>query len=213
MMRNLGKLDKAIIAAFIVLCFMNVNLLVLYWRLESKITNNSNNVIVEKKEIKHNIEISHKLLPIERSKLEYISNFLKSKCNKKFLAKRNILSYYLYEAGKIFDINPMLLAEIMILESRCDSFAVNETSGAKGLMQIHPYHNTLLYTNDFENIIKGAEILANCISIGECFECALECYGKGTYDNSEIVYLGTKLLGHKYTTKSKFKDFIYEETL
>lgn len=125
---------------------------------------------------------------------------LKKGCKKEFLPKIGIYTLYIHIAGSFYNVNPNLLADIMVLESKCDNIAINKNSRAFGLMQIHPVHNISLYSNDFENILKGGEILRECFDKYKSVVGALECYGRGKYEEDKIVYDGTKLLSGKYKT-------------
>lgn len=130
--------------------------------------------------------------------IDKVFTTLSKGCSKEFLPKISIYTLYLYMAGSYYNVNPSLLADIMILESRCNNNAINKDSGAFGLMQIHPVHNVYLYSNDFENILKGSEILRDCYNRYGTVVGALECYGRGFYSEDRIVYAGTKLLSAKY---------------
>jgi hypothetical protein len=122
-------------------------------------------------------------------KQQELTNLLKTKCPSPFNKKASILAYYFIEAGRIYDINPNLLVDVMLVESNCNVYARNESSGAFGLMQIHPQHSVFLYQTDFENILKGADILSECIKMYKNnLKDSLECYGRGVHNSTEYIY-------------------------
>ena len=197
---EIKKILSIIIA--IVILFIIINVLLLKFVLT---TNNK---------IEHNYYSQHEYCTpnitinmLSQNSIVYIqqlNKFIKQRCPKPFINKSNILAYYFYMAGLINNVNPSLLIEIMLIESNCNIYAINDKSGAYGLMQIHPVHNNFLYQNDFENIMKGAQILSDCFDIYKSIEGALECYGKGNFDKEDIKYIGTLKLSDKYKNNFSF---------
>ena len=107
-----------------------------------------------------------------------LGEFLQKNCSKSpdVKTKVPVIKAYVMYASDLFDIRPQLIAEILVAESTCDSKAKNN-DGSKGLMQVHPVHKPDVFTNDFENIIKGVAILKDCLDKwGNIETKALACY-------------------------------------